>query len=869
MEARKVRRLFLEFFRDKGHKIVESYSLIPPGDDATLLFVNAGMVQFKDVFIGLRDPGYKRATSSQKCLRVSGKHNDLEEVGRTPRHHTFFEMLGNFSFGDYFKKEAIEYAWELLTKVYGLKEEQLVVTVHPDDKEAKKYWKDVVGLPESKIFEDPSNFWQMADTGPCGPCSEIHYDKGTRYQGEDPVKNPGNRFMELWNLVFMQYDRKEDGQMVPLPAPSIDTGMGLERITAVLQGVDSNYDTDLFIPLIQRVEEISGKKYRQDEDVDVAMRVIADHARATSFLIADGVFPENEGRGYILRRLMRRAIRFGHKIGIDRLFFHKVCDKVIESMGEDYPQLVESRSVIENVVRMEEERFRRTLQDGMKMLGMEIERVKKEGGKVLPGKVAFVLYDTHGFPVDLTQLIAQEASLDVDMEEFERLLQEQREKGRASWQSAEGAGADVQEIVNNAKIKTEFLGYETLEATGKVLMIIRDSQVVDEAKEGEKVWFITDRTPFYGEAGGQVGDTGTAEGNDVVLDVIDTKKFGGTIVHFAFVKEGVISKGMGLELKVDAKRRADIKRNHSGTHVLHYALRKVLGAHVRQRGSYVGPDYLRFDFSHPKAVSAEEIKEIERIALDVILGAHPVQTEVLPIEEAKAKGALAFFGDKYGAMVRMVRMGPSVELCGGTHVSNTGEIGLLKVISESGVSAGVRRIVALTGFNTLQRMQKMEDVLVGLERTLKVDMDALQERVEGFINQIKELNQKIKELQVASVSSSSGSELGLEINGISVRLKEVTGIDVKALRELADRLREKDKEAVWIIAGYGGKKNTVLLTSARPDVHAGKLLGMWLKVLGGRGGGNDRLGQGSVPQKMGLDALGASFKEVFEGFLNK
>ena len=848
MKSIKIRQLFLDYFKRQGHRVVRSHPLIPPGDDPSLLFVNAGMVQFKDVFTGVRDPGYNRATSSQKCLRVSGKHNDLEEVGRTARHHTFFEMLGNFSFGDYFKQDAIAFAWELLTREYGLPEARLYVTVHPEDEDARRIWKSVAGLADERILKDPSNFWQMGDTGPCGPCSEIHYDRGASYQGKDPVFEPGNRFMELWNLVFMQYDRKGDGTMVDLPAPSIDTGMGLERITSVLQGVDTNYDTDLFLPMLHQMQAITGLDYGKDPQVDMAFRVVADHARAASFLIADGIFPDNTGRGYILRRLIRRAVRFGHKTGVKDLFFHKVCRKVVEDLGGVYPELQESQQVIEQVTSTEEARFRKTLSEGIRMLGAAIQQARAEGSKVLPGRVAFVLYDTHGFPVDLTRVIAQEQGLEVDEAGFEKELAAQRQRGRNSWKGGTADVKGLDAVVDAVGVTSQFTGYEHDREDSVITAIFVDGQAVDAAKEGDQVWFVCEKTPFYGESGGQVGDTGHAGTENAQLDVLDTKKTAnGVIVHQARVAKGRIKVGEMVHLAIDVKRRDAIRRNHSGTHVLHYALRTVLGVHVRQRGSLVGPDHLRFDFSNPGPVTAEQLRRIEEIAQEVILQNSPVTTDVLPIDEARRRGALAFFEEKYGSVVRMVRMGPSTELCGGTHVSRTGDIGLLKVLSETGVSAGVRRITATTGFGSLRRMWDLEGVVHRLTDALKVDMGRLPERMADLMTEIRTLKKKIAELEVQGSVGDQNEVVELAAGEKRLKVIEVGSMGVPALRGLADKLRDENPDAVVGIVSRQGEKDTVLLTCQPGVAHAGKVLSKWVKALGGRGGGNPKLGQGNVP----------------------
>ena len=865
MKSFEIRKKFLNFFQTHGHTIVQSHSLIPPGDDPSLLFINAGMVQFKDVFTGVRDPGYKRATTCQKCLRVSGKHNDLEEVGRTARHHTFFEMLGNFSFGDYFKPDAIAFAWEMLTKEYGLRPDSLYVTVHPEDVEARQLWKTLVGLDNDRILNDPSNFWQMGNIGPCGYCSEIHYDRGSLYEGQDAVVRPGNRFMELWNLVFMQFDRRSDGSMEDLPAPSIDTGMGLERICSVLQGVDSNYDTDLFVPLIEEMQEITGVGYGKNKQTDLAFRVIADHARASAFLIADGIFPDNTGRDYILRRLIRRAVRFGHKIGIKDLFLNRVCQRVVDDLGGVYPELVESNRVIVDVTTAEEARFRKTLSDGISMLSIAIEQAKAAGQSRLSGKVAFRLYDTHGFPVDLTRVIAQENGIDVDEDRFQKELEDQRQRGRSSWKDAVAGPDAVYELVNKAGLASEFIGYGKDSGKSRVTAIFNGTNSVDTAKTDDKIWFVCEKTPFYGESGGQVGDFGTAFSEDCRLDVIDTKKTGsGVIIHLAMVTQGKLHIGDQLTLEIDVDRRNAIRRNHSGTHLLHHALRSVLGVHVRQRGSRVDPEHLRFDFSNPGPVTSGQLRRVEQIVQEMILKNYAVTTNVLPIDEARKQGALAFFEEKYGSVVRMVNMGPSTELCGGTHVARTGDIGMLKVLSESGVSAGVRRIVATTGLGSLKRVWELEEIEHELVTGLKVEAKKLPERMKGLIAEIRQLKKTIAEMEIQGSASSDSSVIEQVVDGLPLRIVEVGALGVPALRGLADKLREENPQAVIGIVSRQEGKDILLMTCMPGLLHAGKTLAKWVAAFGGRGGGNPKLGQGNVSGNIELKELTKAAVDVLQ-----
>ena len=855
--SREVRAAFLSFFEERGHRVVSSHSLIPPSDP-TLLFVNAGMVQFKDVFTGARDPGYRRATTTQKCLRVSGKHNDLEQVGRTPRHHTFFEMLGNFSFGDYFKEKAIPYAWELLTRVFGLDPADLWVTVHPDDEQARQIWTRDVGVDPSRVKGDPSNFWAMGETGPCGPCSEIHIDRGPSFAGTS-LEDPGDRFMELWNLVFMQYDRDSLGNLKPLPAPSIDTGMGLERVCAVLQGVRSNYETDLFMPLIERAASLAGTAFGKDEESDVALRVIADHARATAFLISDGIYPENEGRGYVLRRLMRRALRFGHKLGLRGPFFTGICLEVEKVMGDAWPELRATRDVLERVAGQEEARFLRTLGAGVELLDRAMAEAKAHGKGLLDGDTVFALYDTHGFPLDLTEVIAAEQGLAIDREGFERLMAEQRERGRASWKGGGTSDEDLVARCMNLGYRTEFLAYETTEASG-TLLCLGDGGTARHFGAGEEAQVVADRSPFYGESGGQVGDTGWMYGPLGKAEVLDARRpQADLIVHRVRVTEGVIREGDQVRLVVDAARRDLIRKNHSATHLLHRALREVLGGHVRQRGSLVAPERLRFDFSHTGPLSPEEVSAVEDRVLAWVLKDYPVSTHVLPYDEAVARGALHFFGDKYGDWVRMVEMGDSRELCGGTHVGRTGEIGLCKVVSETGVSAGVRRIEAITGPAVLAYLRERERVLGEVCGLLRCEPGAVVERVQRLIQTEKDLR---KELTKTRVQTRALGETVLEAGGVKVMVVRADGMDPKAMRELADRMRDKVGSGLVLLTRADNGKLAVVLAATKDMAErrpAGALLKAVLGPLGGQGGGNPLLAQGGIPDaalsERVLDAL--------------
>ncbi len=857
-----IRRRFLEYFEAHGHRVVSSHSLIPPADP-TLLFVNAGMVQFKDVFTGERDPGYRRAATTQKCLRVSGKHNDLEQVGRTPRHHTFFEMLGNFSFGDYFKRDAIRFAWELLTEGYGLPAERLWVTIHPDDAEAREVWLGEVGVPAARVLEDPSNFWAMGDTGPCGPCSEVHIDRGEGFVGTHLLADPGERFMELWNLVFMQFDRGSDGTMRPLPAPSIDTGMGLERLCAVLQGVRSNYETDLFLPLMRRAAEAAGIEVGASSEGDVALRVIADHARATAFLIADGVYPENEGRGYVLRRLMRRALRYGHKIGLRGPFFTPICLGVGEEMGDAWPEVRAAAGVIVRVAGQEEERFLRTLSSGMDLLQDAIVRTREAGGTVLDGRTVFTLYDTHGFPVDLTRVVAEEHGIGVDEAGFEREMEAQRERGRASWKEADGRFEPLLRACEEAGVSSRFVGYDATEAHSDVVVLFAGGERVAEVREGAEVLVVTRETPFYGEAGGQVGDTGTMTWDGGRGTVADTQRAReDLVVHVVQVESGSLREGVPVTLSVDAGRRALIRKHHSATHLLHHALRTVLGSHVRQRGSLVAPDRLRFDFSHPAALTPEEVAAVEDHVAEVVLRDVPVETLVTTQEDAVARGALHFFGDKYGEVVRMVSMGESRELCGGTHVARTGEIGLVKVVSEAGISAGVRRIEAVAGSLVLGLLRERERVVEGLAHVLRCEAGAVVERVEKALARLRDLEREVGDLKVR-LASGTGAGPGAgevrRVGDVEVLAHRAEGMDAKGLRDLADVLRGRVRRGYAVITREDGQGMQVVLAATKDAPRpANEVLREVLARLGGRGGGTPGLAQGGVkaatPEQV-LDAV--------------
>ena len=864
--SEKIRRTFLEFFASRGHEVVESLSLIPR-DDPTLLFTNAGMVQFKRVFLQQEKRPYNRATSCQKCLRAGGKHNDLENVGRTLRHHTFFEMLGNFSFGDYFKREAIQMAWELLTGVFGLPEERLWVSIHYQDQEAGELWREIAGIPEERIVPlgDEDNFWAMGDTGPCGPCSEIIIDQGEEMGCGRPDCGPScdcDRYLELWNLVFMQFERDQGGELRPLPRPCIDTGMGLERITAVLQGVRSNFDTDLFSGIIGRIEELTGVSYGSDPRKDVSIRVIADHARAVAFLVADGVLPSNEGRGYVLRRIIRRALRHGYLLDLRAPFLTRVIERVREKMSPIYPELEESKGLIDEICRREEGRFTETLERGLQLLQQEMEELKERGQRVIPGELAFKLYDTYGFPLDLTEEVAREEGFTVDMEAFEQSMQRQRERGKASWR-----GEIPERVLSGPEgLRSTFVGYEVLEAEGCVLAIFKGSESVEEAKEGEEIGIITDITPFYPEGGGQVGDRGLIEGEGSLMEVRGTERVGESILHLGRMRQGRIRKGQRVRLKVDASLRMATARNHTATHLLHATLREVLGGHVRQAGSLVEPKRLRFDFTHFEALSEETLKEIERRVNLRIMEDHPVTVEILDLEEALRRGALALFGEKYGERVRLVEVGEvSKELCGGTHVERTGQIGAFKILSESAVASGVRRIEAVTGEEAIRYVESLEADfseiadLLGIERQ-RVSLQATRENVKRRIRQVledrRQLEEKVRELSRRLARGTTGDLEIREIKGIKVAKMKLEGLDPSALREMGDQIKARLGSGIVALGTERDGKGILVIMVTKdlaPSRPANRILLKVLQTVGGKGGGKETLAQGSLdPSSMDL-----------------
>ena len=872
LSASEIRTAFIDFFAERGHRQVRSHALIPP-DDPTLYFVNAGMVQFKDIFVGARTVDYDRAVSAQKCLRASGKHNDLENVGRTPRHHTFFEMLGNFSFGAYFKTGAIDLGWEFLTAVLELPADKLHVTTHPEDSEAEAYWRDQIGIPPERLHHDPDNFWSMGDTGPCGPCSEIHFDLGVvMSDGEDvPFGHPRaeSRYMEIWNLVFMQYDRSKDGTLTPLPKPSIDTGAGLERLALVCQSKLSNYDTDLFVPIIARVAEASGHAYgRSDVETDVAMRVIADHSRASAFLIADGIYPDNLGRGYVLRRIMRRAIRFGLLLGFEGPFLVDTTAHVVELMSDVYPELMEAADTIRRVVLEEEIRFGRTIRQGNKRLAEELGRLAEADGTTLDGRVAFELYDTYGFPKDLTELICSEAGVEVDSASFDEAMEEQRERARAS--STKFLVSDTKaygELVEQG-VTTSFVGYETETAASGILALLAEGTRVPRAAAGQRIEIVCGTTPFYAEAGGQVGDVGELRvvGGDTVVQIEDTQKpYGDLIVHLGTVLQGSLSDGDNVELEVDHVARNSTRKNHSATHLLHYALRAVLGDHVRQRGSMVGPERLRFDFSHTAGMTREEITQVEELVNALILANDPVSTEELSMDDAMAAGAIAFFEEKYGDAVRMLRVGPqSTELCGGTHAGATGDIGLFKLVSESAISSGVRRVEGVTGMGALRWVQQQNAVLRSVAEQLNTSAEQVADRVGKLLVERKAMNTALDEARLRAQLANAASSLddARTVGDYKVAVVRLDGVPGKELRPLGETLRDKLGSGVVLLLGQAEGKVSMIVAATKDiakRVHAGKIVGELAPLVGGRGGGRPDLAQAGGTDASQLDRVVETF----------
>ncbi len=873
LTALEIRKTFLDYFQRHGHTIVPSCPLIPPGDP-TLLFTNAGMVQFKRVFLGEEKRSYKRAASCQKCLRAGGKHNDLENVGQTIRHHTFFEMLGNFSFGDYFKEEAIAYAWELLTKEFDLPKERLWITVFKDDDEAYEIWHKKIGVPTDRIVRmgEKDNFWAMGDTGPCGPCSEILIDLGEEFgcgRSDCQVGCDCDRYLEIWNLVFMQYNRDSEGKLTPLPNPCIDTGMGLERITMVLQGVRSNYETDLFKPLLDLLSEMTGIPYQHDHPKALPFRVIADHSRAIAFVIADGILPSNEGRGYVLRRILRRAVRYGRLLGLKEPFLYKLAERVVDYMGEVYPELKGARPLISEITKREEERFLETLDFGLNLLNEEISKLKKEDKDIISGEVAFKLYDTYGFPIDIINDVAREMGLVVDMAGFEQAMAAQKERARAAKKAAAQAlsGMDLYTEWTYKGEKTTFLGYETLETTSEITHLIKDGQEVDVVSVADMAELITKETPFYGEAGGQVGDKGVIVGPKGQAVVYDTQRAGNLIVHLIKVTEGSLQRKEEVRLTVDKDRRQATACNHTATHLLQAALRQVLGTHVRQAGSLVAPDRLRFDFTHFAALDEETLTKIERIVNQAIRDNQPVETQEMPLLEAIKAGAIAIFEEKYADIVRVVAIpGWSKELCGGTHVKRTGDIGYFKILSESSVAAGVRRIEAITAEAAVTYVQERERLLGQISQMLRVKPKDVVTKVEKLLTELKEAEKQIAALKASLAAKESEKLLDAVkyIDNIAVLAKEVPGADAKTLREMGDKLRDKLKSGV-IVLGSRADGKAMLVAMVTKDltnqIKAGEIIKQIAPLIGGGGGGRPDMAQAGGKQP---ERLPEALKAVYE-----
>ncbi|EEZ3077619.1 alanine--tRNA ligase [Escherichia coli] len=861
-----IRQAFLDFFHSKGHQVVASSSLVPH-NDPTLLFTNAGMNQFKDVFLGLDKRNYSRATTSQRCVRAGGKHNDLENVGYTARHHTFFEMLGNFSFGDYFKHDAIQFAWELLTseKWFALPKERLWVTVYESDDEAYEIWEKEVGIPRERIIRigdnkgapyASDNFWQMGDTGPCGPCTEIFYDHGDHIWGGPPgsPEEDGDRYIEIWNIVFMQFNRQADGTMEPLPKPSVDTGMGLERIAAVLQHVNSNYDIDLFRTLIQAVAKVTGATDLSNK----SLRVIADHIRSCAFLIADGVMPSNENRGYVLRRIIRRAVRHGNMLGAKETFFYKLVGPLIDVMGSAGEDLKRQQAQVEQVLKTEEEQFARTLERGLALLDEELAKLS---GDTLDGETAFRLYDTYGFPVDLTADVCRERNIKVDEAGFEAAMEEQRRRAR----EASGFGADYNAMIR-VDSASEFKGYDHLELNGKVTALFVDGKAVDAINAGQEAVVVLDQTPFYAESGGQVGDKGELKGTNFSFAVEDTQKYGQAIGHIGKLAAGSLKVGDAVQADVDEARRARIRLNHSATHLMHAALRQVLGTHVSQKGSLVNDKVLRFDFSHNEAMKPEEIRAVEDLVNAQIRRNLPIETNIMDLEAAKAKGAMALFGEKYDERVRVLSMGDfSTELCGGTHASRTGDIGLFRIISESGTAAGVRRIEAVTGEGAIAIVHADSDRLSEVAHLLKGDSNNLADKVRSVLERTRQLEKELQQLkeQAAAQESANLSSKAIDVNGVKLLVSELSGVEPKMLRTMVDDLKNQLGSTIIVLATVVEGKVSLIAGVSKDvtdRVKAGELIGMVAQQVGGKGGGRPDMAQAGGTDAAALPAALASVK---------
>ena len=860
MKAKQVRKTYIDYFRSKGHELVDSDSLVTQ-NDPSLLFTNSGMVPFKDVLLGVEKRPYTRAVSSQRCLRVGGKHNDLENVGYTARHHTFFEMLGNFSFGDYFKKETIAFAWELLTENYSIPADKLWITVFKDDDESETIWREDIGVPAERIsrLDEEDNFWTMGDTGPCGPCSEIYYDHGPEIEGSPPAigSDPGDRFVEIWNLVFTQFDRSQDGSLSPLPSPCVDTGLGLERMAAVLQDKHSTFETDLFTPLIKDAAKICGTKDLNNP----SLKVISDHLRASAFLVADGVSVSNEGRGYVLRRIIRRALRHADKLGAEKPVMSSMVPTLVKQMSDAYPILKKNSALIQANILQEEEQFASTLVQGMSLLKEEVKNLK---GKTISGELIFKLYDTYGFPPDMTADFARENNLKVDLKGYEKSMNKQKERGREA-----SAFSSVLPESLNLKGTTDFVGYENDEVKTKILELVSlsDGKTQEDIKKNEETLVILDKTPFYAESGGQVGDSGALIGDKFEFQVTDTQKIGDHVGHIGALAKGSVSKGDGVLARINKQARNQTALNHSATHLLNSALRTVLGDHVEQRGSLVNEEKLRFDFVHQKQVTKDEIKEIEAIVNSEIRANSKATTETMPIQEAEKKGALAFFGDKYGEEVRVLSMGGdfSVELCGGTHVQRTGDIGYFKIITETSISAGVRRIEALTGEAAVNLSQDSHDNLDSLALKLNTSSEEVRDKISQLIDSNKTLKQELDKLRSSSLSATA-SDMSLEseeIAGLKVIAKKMEGLDSSVLRETADKLRNKEKNSlIVLISIFEDKVPLVVATHKELDqIDARDVMNHLVNLLGGSGGGRSDFAQGGVEKVEDIEIALASLSE--------
>jgi len=875
MTGNDVRRLFLEFFQNHQHSVIKSSSLVPQ-NDPTLLFTNAGMVQFKRIFLGEENRGYSRAVTSQKCVRAGGKHNDLENVGYTARHHTFFEMLGNFSFGDYFKEQAIEFAWKLLTEGYRLNKDQLWVSVYLDDDDAYAIWKNKIGIPSNRLVRlgEKDNFWAMGDTGPCGPCSEIHFDRGKAFSCDNPncsIDCECDRFLEIWNLVFMQYNRDALGKLSPLPKPSIDTGMGLERIASVIQNVRTNYETDLFVPIIQKIQDISEKPYGQNPTWDVAMKVIADHSRSASFLIGDGVLPSNEGRGYVLRRILRRAIRYGRNIGLKQPFLHQIAISVIQNMADAYPEFIENKPFISNVIINEEQRFIETLDNGMTILTDALNDLKTAGKSTIPGDLIFKLYDTYGFPVDIIQdVIRDDKTFQIDMDGFNKAMKHQREQSRSTV-SFSGIG-DAYTPLTSQGVKSEFVGYTSLTCESEVLLLVKDKNAVNLAVQGDVIDIVTTKTPFYGESGGQMGDAGMIQSSQAMINVTDTKKDPtGLIIHQGIVQSGTLKKGDKITLQVDKTKRHETALNHTATHILHAVLKQVLGDHVKQSGSMVSSERLRFDFTHFTQVTEDQLLDIEKLVNERIRLNDNLTIHEMNIDEAVKSGATALFEEKYGDRVRVISIADfSKELCGGTHTQRTGNIGLFRILAESSVAAGIRRIEALTGHHALLYSQEQTQLVKQVSLQLKEKPEKLIEKIEKNINRQKAFEKELTALKakLATMTTDKKEDIIQVVNGIKVIRQKVEIDQPAALRDLMDQYKSKIQSGI-VILGSSVQEKVLLICGVTKDLtkqfHAGQIVKKAAEIVGGSGGGRPDMAQAGGTL---VDKVDEALDTIFS-FLNK